>query len=125
MNLAHLTLYSERLPRSVLESLRDGGDGVGGSWWKEPSPFEAAAVELAAAPLAEIMQRLRKAYGKEAELARRFPHDAATRAWGAAGYGPRLWSPARIVAKSFQHTWEHGNSILRVALFAPRDLTED
>jgi hypothetical protein len=25
-----------------------------------------------------------------------------------------------VATKTFQHTWEHGNAILRVALFAPR-----
>ena len=28
-------------------------------------------------------------------------------------------SAAWVAAKTFQHTWEHGNSILRFALFAP------
>lgn len=42
-----------------------------------------------------------------------------TRAWGRIGYGPRLHSPARIVAKSFQHSWEHGQAILRVARSGP------
>lgn len=128
MNLAHLTLYSERLPQTVMASLLAGGDGVGDTWFKEPSPFEGAAVELAGAPLPEIMQRLREARNREIQLARRFQDDAwirpTTRAWGGAGYGPGLWSPARVVAKSFQHTWEHGNAILRVALFAPRELIE-
>ena len=25
-----------------------------------------------------------------------------------------------VATKTFQHTWEHGNAILRVALFTPR-----
>ena len=29
-------------------------------------------------------------------------------------------SIAWVATKTFQHTWEHGNAILRVALFAPR-----
>jgi hypothetical protein len=39
--------------------------------------------------------------------------------------GPPRWSPARVLAKTVQHTFEHGASILRVAVFAPRKLVED
>ncbi len=63
---------------------------------------------------------------REIDLAGQFSDEKwaapQTRAWGGFGYGPRTWSPARVVAKSFQHTFEHGNSILRVALYAPREL---
>jgi len=30
-----------------------------------------------------------------------------------------------VLAKTVQHTFEHGASILRVAVFAPRKLVED
>jgi len=129
MNLAHLTLYTERLPNSVLASLLEGGDGLTGSWFGEPSPYEPDAVALAAMPVGAIMERLKSARARERTLALGFSDDAWTRpqttAWGGTGYGPRLHSPARVVAKSVQHSWEHGNSILRVALFLPRDLIED
>ena len=127
MNLAHLVLYEERLPTAVLESLVAGGNGLTGLS-REPSAFEEAAVALAAVPLVEILERLREARAKEFALAASFSDSAwvlpATKAWGGFGYGPGLWSPARVLAKSFQHTWEHGNAILRVALFAPRELAE-
>jgi hypothetical protein len=29
-------------------------------------------------------------------------------------------STAWVATKTFQHTWEHGNAIMRVSLFAPR-----
>ena len=129
MNLAHLALYEERLPTTVLESLLAGGDGVSDTWFQEPSPFVDAAVALASAPLSEIFKRLRRARNREVELASRFPDSAwaapTTNAWGGNGYGPRVWSPARVLAKSFQHTWEHGNAVLRVALFAPRSLSNE
>jgi hypothetical protein len=128
MNLAHLALYEERFPTTVLESLLTGGDGVSDSSFPEPSPHEAAAVALAGAPLAEILERLRRARSKEAEIARKFTSAAwvapTTKAWAATGLGPPIWSPARVLAKSFQHTWEHGNAVLRVALAAPRELLE-
>lgn len=129
MNLAHLTLYTERLPISVLASLLEGGDGVSGSWFGEPSPYEPDAVALAATPVGAIMERLKSAHASEQALSLGFSADAWTRpqtaAWGSSGIGPRLHSPARVVAKSVQHSWEHGNSILRVALFLPRVLPED
>ncbi len=129
MNLGHLVLYAERLPCPVLESLLSGGDGVGDTWFKEPSPYEAPAVELASQPIDGILRRLREARAREVSLAMSFSEVAwaapATRAWGASGYGPRLHSPARVVSKSLQHSWEHGNSIMRVALFAPLDLDGD
>ncbi len=129
MNLAHLCLYAERLPIPVLESILAGEDGVSGTWFGEPSPFEKAAIELAAAPLPAILQRLQTARSRHVDLALSFPESAwalpTTKAWGGNGYGPAAWSPARVIAKTFQHTWEHGNAILRVALFAPRDLVEE
>lgn len=129
MNLAHMALGSEVLYQSVLRSLLGGGDGVSDSSLREPSPYEPAAMELAERPLQEIMKKFRAGRAEEAALARAFSPEAwlapTTAAWGRSGYGPRLHSPARIVAKSFQHTWEHGNAILRVALFAPRELMAD
>ncbi len=128
MNLAHLTLYEERLPATVLESLLRGGDGVSDTWFKEPSPYEQPAMELAAIPVPEILSRLRAAHEKGVELAHRFPEAAwsapSTAAWGSMGLGPTRWSPARVLSKSLQHTWEHGNAILKVAFFAPRELAD-
>jgi hypothetical protein len=128
MNLAHLRLYEERLPTTVLESLLSGGDGVSDSWFKEPSPYEQAATELAAMPVRDILTRLRAVHEESVELAHRFPEAAwaapSTEAWGNMGLGPTRWSPARVLSKSLQHTWEHGNAILKVAFFAPRELLE-
>jgi hypothetical protein len=127
MNLAHMALYEERLPTSVLRSLQSGGDGVGDTWFKEPSPWDPDAVELAAAPVGTIMSRLKAALAVEFAIADQFTGSGwsapSTTAWAASGIGPSLWSPARILSKSLQHTWEHGNSILKVALYAPRELT--
>lgn len=129
MNLAHLTLYTERLPISVLSSLVEGGDGVSTSWFGEPSPYEPDAVALSQEPVSTILHRLRQACERERALALRFSEESWTRpqtgAWGKGGLGPPLHSPARVVAKSVQHTWEHGNSILKVALFAQRELVDD
>ena len=51
-------------------------------------------------------------------------NDPKTMLWSGRNAGrphPLSW----VATKTFQHTWEHGNSILRVALFAPRELAED
>lgn len=129
MNLAHLALYTERAPVPVLRSLLSGGDGITGAGLREPTALEPAAQALAQSPLDEILERLRVARNEEVNLARSFTPEAwvtpATRAWGQGGYGPPLHSPARVVSKSFQHTWEHGNAVLRIALFAPMDLLPD
>lgn len=128
MNLAHLTLYEERLPATVLGSLLASGDGVTGTPLQEPTPFEPAAVELSAQPLPEILSRMDAAYQHLRDLALQFSEEdwvrPSTRAWGGNGYGPRLHCPARIVAKSAQHVVEHSNPVLRVGLYAPRELLE-
>ncbi len=30
------------------------------------------------------------------------------------------WAVAQLLNKTVQHTWEHGNAVLRIALFAAR-----
>jgi hypothetical protein len=34
--------------------------------------------------------------------------------------GETMRAPGWIATKTFQHTWEHGNALLRLALYAPR-----
>jgi hypothetical protein len=79
---------------------------------------ERAAAALAAQPLETILARLRAARRRQVDALRamtdgRF-ESATTRHWGS---GPH--TPAWVAAKTLQHTWEHGNSVMQIALFYP------
>src|SRR5688572_13449316 len=129
MNLAHLAVYEETFPGPVIEDLLAGGNGLGNVSSLDESTFEARAMALASEPMVTILGRLQQARGRQIELAGEFdPAEfvrPVTSAWGSSGMGPRRWSAARVLAKTVQHTFEHGSSILTVAVFAPQQLVED
>jgi hypothetical protein len=119
MNLAHLAIYDEEVGGVMLESFAPGFDPTerhhgGGETW-----FYDDAVALSHEPVEVILGRLRS--GRQRQIAIVEAHDDA---WLHGGTTP-LWpdplhTPGWVATKTFQHTWEHGNAILRVALFAPR-----
>jgi DinB superfamily len=124
MNLAHMVLYEERLAVPMLESLAEGNDGT--DRVQSVSEQYPDAVLLAEEPMDELMRRLRAA--RERQLAIVGAMDArrlnapATEHWGKVdpNMGARAHSAGWVAMKTFQHTWDHGNAILRMALFAPR-----
>lgn len=129
MNLAHLATYEETFPAAVLEDLLGGGNGLGRVSSLDEGTFAAQSMALASEPIPTILGRLQAARENEIELARQFTAAAftapATAAWGGTGMGPPRWSPARVLAKTVQHTFEHGHAIMTIAVFAPRELVED
>jgi hypothetical protein len=75
--------------------------------------------------MAAIMARLRPARARQIEIVESFDrerfNEPLTPLWSGSGrYGGPLHPPGWVATKTFQHTWEHGNAVLRVALFAPR-----
>jgi hypothetical protein len=128
-NLAHIAVYEERIAAPVLESVRDGGDGTnvsgldsegevvpsGGEDW-----FDAETAALAVESLEVMMERLRQARYRQIVAVGELTEDRLNKAvvpfWGRSPLHSAGW----VAAKTFQHTLEHGNSILRVALFSPK-----
>jgi DinB family protein len=129
MNLAHLAMYEEQFPTVVLEDLLAGGNGLARGADFNEDRFASQAMALASEQMPTILGRLQRARSRQIDLAEQFSDAAfaapATPAWGSSGMGPRRWSPARVLAKTLQHSWEHGNAILQVAVFAPVELVED
>ncbi len=123
MNVAHLAVYEDKLAGPVLASLGAGGDGTDAATSADERTAEAFAI--ADRPLPELLERLRSARERQIKIVEGFdperfnvllaPH------WGRLypRYGSRLHSAAWVATKTFQHTWEHGNAILRLALFSP------
>lgn len=123
MNVAHLALYDERLALPMVESLAAGGDGTG----VLPSYAEGSLVDetarLSERPLDEVLSRLRAARQRQVALTATFTEELfntpMTPSWRGIA-GTSLKSPGWVLNKTFQHTWEHGNAILQIALFAVR-----
>jgi hypothetical protein len=122
MNLAHLTLYEETLAAPVVESLAVGGDGTSAL---DPAVLGRVAEEterLASAPLSRIIERLRTVRERQIAAARCFTDEGfsrpATPVWRVLAENPEV--PVRsagwVLAKTVQHTWEHGNTVFRIAL---------
>ena len=86
--------------------------------------FYNDAVAISGEPLAALLDRLDVARSQQIEIVRSFTSadwDRPLSPVFASGSERRgLRSPAWIAMKSFQHTWEHGNAILRAMLFSPR-----
>jgi hypothetical protein len=124
MNLAHLVVYEEGIAVPILESLASGADGRTLIRADNEGWFYNDAVALSSEPVAILVTRLQAARSRQVEIVRSFSPVDWNRRWSPAfssglhGNGPH--SPAWIATKSFQHTWEHGNAVLRAALFAPR-----
>ena len=123
MNVAHLVTYERCIGLPLLEDLAAGGDGSKAI----ESPFEqsflADAERIAGEPIDELLSQFRTLREREVLLVQAFDparfNEATTEAFNWAIHGSRKHSAAFIAAKSFQHTWEHGNAIVRAMLFSP------
>ena len=123
MNVAHLAVYEDVLATPLLASLAAGGDGTDAA--ASASERTAEAFAIADQPLPVLLERLRDARKRQIRIVEgydpeRFNVPVAPH-WGRLypRYGSRLHSAAWVATKTFQHTWEHGNAILRLALFSP------
>ena len=123
MNLAHLVVYEERIALPVLEALAAGGDGAdatpsGGEDW-----FLNDAVALSKEEVGVMVERLRKARVRQIEIVETYDaqlfNAPVTPLWSSGRHGAVPHSAGWVATKTFQHTWEHGNAILRLVLFAP------
>ena len=123
MNLAHLAVYEERIAAPVLEALADGGDGSDAIRPGATADWEEReAAQLSREPVGRILERLRAARERQIAAVRRIPDERfttpATPHWTRVrDDAPK--SPAWVAAKTVQHTWEHGNSVMQIALFFP------
>jgi Xaa-Pro aminopeptidase len=121
MNLAHLVVYEEEISAPILAALAEGSDGVGSVKSAMEVWFLKDAQAIADRPVAELVERLRAVRKREAETVGAFNEAAFNRPATPLFGGPQsLRAPGWVATKTFQHTWEHGNAILRMALFAPR-----
>ncbi len=124
MNLAHLAVYHDAIANPVLESLVEGRDGTTKIRSDNENWFLNDAIAMAGDPLESLLERLAAGRERHVELVSAFAPADWNRRWspvfntGAHGTVPH--SPAWVANKTFQHTWEHGNAILRMALFSPR-----
>lgn len=119
MNLAHLTFYEENVGLRLLRSFEPGFDATNEREGGDERWFLAETVTLAADPVAAILARLRDARAQQIALVESFGdtrlNDGVTPLWSEPTH-----TAGWVATKTFQHTWEHGNAILRAALFAPR-----
>jgi len=119
MNLAHLTIYEESMALRVLRSFEPGFDPAGERRGGDESWFYNDALALSAGPIEAMLSRLRSARRQQIDLVESLGETRLN-----SGVTP-LWPEPEhtagwVATKTFQHTWEHGNAILQVALFAPR-----
>ncbi len=123
MNLAHMIAYEEQLATPVMESLADGGTGQdvvpsGGEGW-----LLTSAQAMADASLETLAARLRAIRERQIAIIDSMSpglfNTPRTMLWSNRNGGKPL-AISWVATKTFQHTWEHGNAILRVAMFAPR-----
>ena len=119
MNLAHLTIYEENVALRLLRSFEPGFDPAGERRGGDEAWFYNEALALSTEPIDQSLSRLRIARRQQIELAESFGETRLN-----SGITP-LWPDPQhtagwVATKTFQHTWEHGNAILRVALFSPR-----
>lgn len=118
-NLAHLIVYEERVSVPVLHSLADGGNGTdavssdGEGWLVRES--EA----LGQTPLTTLLERFQAIRMRQIEIVSTFTDERLSEPRCAVTtpmYPDIGLHPAGLVVmKSVQHTWEHGNEILKVA----------
>jgi hypothetical protein len=99
-------------------------DGVGATPSGREDWFLKDATELSEEEVGWIFERLRKARSRQIELVERYDPERfnvpVTPLWSSGRHGAVPHSAGWVATKTFQHTWEHGNAILRLALFAPR-----
>ena len=121
-NLAHLAVYEENIAAPILEAIVAGRDAAPEVNSVIERDYEARWQALSKSPLDEIAQRLSRARSRQADAVSEMSDELfqapTTTLWtdvlAADGH-----SAAWVATKTFQHTWEHGNSILCFALFAP------
>ncbi len=124
MNLAHLVVYEEEIANPVLAALAAGGDGVGSVRSAMEGWFLNDALAIAGEPIDALLGRLKAARGRQIEMVESFAAERfnapMTPLWASGRHGTPPHSAGWVATKTFQHTWEHGNAVLRMALFAPR-----
>jgi hypothetical protein len=120
--LAHLVVYEELVAVPILEAIVTGGDAAAEVATAMERAYDDRWLALSASPVAELLRLLTDARARQvAAIAAiddaRF-HALATVLWrddpSQEGH-----SAAWVATKTVQHTWEHGNSILQLALFGP------
>ena len=121
-NLAHMTIYEEGISAPVLRALAAGGDGSGAI--RSPrEEFLTGAEALSEESVADILRRLMVCREEQIEVISGYEDERfnapATILWATGQHGTPPHSAGWVATKTFQHTWEHGNAILRMALFAP------
>lgn len=123
VNLAHLVLYEERIPASVLEEIAAGGEGGLPAAFAASEGQELRETQQAAdLPIARLLERLRVARARQAAAVRALSPERLNTPlctlWSA-GTDLPPHSAGWIAVKTFQHTWEHGTTIQQIALFGP------
>ena len=117
-----LAVYEEQVAAPILESLAAGTDATDAVTSVLESDFDDLWQQLASEPIDVIAGRLRAARSRQVQAIAAMTEDRfhlpATTLW--AEVKPGIHSAAWVADKTFQHTWDHGNAILQVALFAPR-----
>ncbi len=119
MNLAHLTIYEESVALRLLGSFDPAFDPAGERRGGDEAWFYNEALALSAESIEAMLSRLRAARLGQIEIVETLGEERIN-----SGVTP-LWPDPEhtagwVATKTFQHTWEHGNAILQVALFAPR-----
>ena len=122
-NLAHLAIYEEQVAAPILVAIAAGHDAANAVNSVLESNYQSLWQELAQSPMDAIASRFSAARMRQVAALSSMSEERfqtlATTLWldqlEAEGH-----SAAWVAAKTFQHTWEHGDSILRIALFAPQ-----
>src|SRR5262245_59494972 len=120
-NLAHLAVYEEQIAAPILEALAAGTDASDAVMSVLESNYDYLWEQLATEPIDVITERLKAARTRQVRAITAMPadrfHEPGTTLWKELEAGGH--SAAWVASKTFQHTWEHGSSIMQVALFAP------
>lgn len=120
MNLAHLIVYDEEIANPILAALAEGTDGVGATKSHLEQWFQPNAEAMAPDPIEALVQRFGATHRRQIEIVESFTEERFnTPVTPLFTRGETLRAPGWIATKTFQHTWEHGNALLRLALFAP------
>lgn len=122
-NLAHLAVYEEQIAAPILEALAAGTDAAAAVISVMESDYDDLWERLAIEPIDVIAERLRVARSRQIRAIAAMSDDQFH------SPGTTLWeelredghSAAWVATKTFQHTWDHGNSIFQVALFMARE----
>jgi hypothetical protein len=124
MNIGHMIVYEAQMANPVLEAMAKGGNGVGAAKSDVESWFLADAEATSLEPLDSLLTRLSEARHNAIAIVESFDDvrwsAPVTPMWSRRAAPGTMRSPAWVAAKTFQHTWEHGNAVLSMALFAPR-----